>query len=116
MTIQQISPVAFFRADDRVAFWLDTPEGWNLVEEAGRTPRPLIAASIFCSELGFDDPENPGVLVVPFDSTSLPLCTPNQKLAGCHPAFNALYGDENTPVWDGPTDRAAEAAQIFGEN
>lgn len=110
----QIHPLAFFRSGDVVAVWLDTPEGWALIDKAAGMPRPLLAASVLCSELGPDDPVRPGVLIVPLLATSLPLCTPDEVLAGCDQRVRAMYGGGAVPVWDGPSSRAEEDAQ-FGD-
>ena len=103
-----LSPIAFFRADDRVALWLDTPRGWELFNEAARAPRALLAASVAVAEL----PTGAGgdYLVVPFDATNLPLSLPNMALAGVHPSLRAFAAS----TWDGPTTRADEMAMPEG--
>ena len=111
-----LSPIAFFRADDRVAFWLDTPRGWELFNEAARAPRALLAASVAVAELSTSIEavcasqlaRLPGgdYLVVPFDKTNLPLSYPNMALAGVHPSLLT----SEVPTWDGPTTRADEMA------
>ena len=108
-----IRPIAFFRSGDRVAFWLDTPRGWALFDEAASMPRALLAASIGVEDLstGMD----PDFLLLPFASTSLPLGTPNEKLAGCGPKMARECADAGVPVWDGPTSRTEEEALMFSE-
>lgn len=111
----KITPIAFFRAGDVVAFWFDTPRGWALVDEAIRMPRAVLAASVVCAEPGLDSLWDPGVAVVPMLATSLPLCTPDEVFASCDARLRAMYGGGAVPVWDGPTSRAEEDAQFRDE-
>ena len=105
MDIKTIKPIALFRYNDFVLFFMDNPKGRMFLSSLSALPREeigqmlgdiLASANGDINYLNGDNLDTLGVIFCLMEKTSLPRDMPSMKIVGMDPSLC----QEDTPRWD----------------
>ena len=105
MDIKSISPIALFRYNDFVLFFMDNKKGRMFLYAISRMPNEEIGQMVGeiladnggdINYLNGDNLDTLGVIIYPMDKTSIPRDMPSMKIVGLDPSVC----DDETPRWE----------------